>query len=60
MIAMTTNSSMSVKAFRLSVVHLLYLLQNMPFCNRSEGILPLLGNMRNAKNRVSGKTLLLS
>jgi len=44
---------MSVKAFRLSVIHLLYLLKNMPFCNLSEGILPLLGNIRNIKNQGS-------
>ena len=30
---MTTNSSMSVNASRLTVFHLLYLLQNMSICN---------------------------
>ena len=33
MIAMTTNSSMSVNASRLTVFHLLYLLQHMSICN---------------------------
>jgi hypothetical protein len=57
MIAMTTNSSMRVKAFRLSVIHLLYLKKEHLLCNLSEFILPLLSNALNAKKIESSKTL---
>jgi len=53
MIAMTTNSSMSVNAFRLSVVHLLYQQQKMSIRKRSEGIVPLLGNVLNINSESS-------